>query len=64
MANTTDIILQADALGATAVDAASSADSDADGVPDSIERLLGLNPAAPGIGDATNTTLRLRIHSP
>ncbi len=46
------------------VDAASSADSDADGVPDSIERLLGLNPAAPGIGDATNTTLRLRIHSP
>ena len=39
-------------------------DSDGDGAPDSIERLLGLNAAQPAAADSTNATLRLRIHQP
>ena len=46
------------------VDAASSNDTDGDGVPDAIERLLGLNAGAPATNDSTNATLRLRLHSP
>lgn len=46
------------------VEVSSSADSDADGLPDSIERLLGLNSAAPATADPTNATLRLRINTP
>ena len=45
------------------VDAASSNDTDGDGVPDAIERLLGLNAGAPATNDSTNATLRLRLHS-
>lgn len=46
------------------VDAASSNDTDGDGVPDAIERLLGLNAGAPATNDSTNATLRLRLHFP
>lgn len=46
------------------VTGSSSADADADGVPDSIERLLGTNAALPATNDSANATLRLRIHQP
>lgn len=39
-------------------------DADGDGVPDSIERLLGTNAALPATNDSANATLRLRIHQP
>lgn len=46
------------------VPGSSSADADADGIPDSIERLLGTNAALPATNDSANATLRLRIHQP
>jgi hypothetical protein len=56
--STTSNAARLDVIGSAA------ADADGDGVPDSIERLLGTNAALPATNDSANTTLRLRIHQP
>jgi len=46
------------------VEAGASADADGDGIPDSIERMLGMNANAAATPDSANTALRLRINLP